>query len=63
MEKSKGLPQGESLEQEEHLDGAGPVAEWLSSCAPLWRPRVSLVWIVDADLSTAHQAALRHRPT
>ena len=31
--------------------GAGPVAEWLSSHAPLWRPRVSLVEILGADLA------------
>ena len=31
--------------------GAGPVAEWLSSCAPLLRPRVSLVWILGTDMA------------
>ena len=30
--------------------GAGPVAEWLSSCALLRRPRVSLVQILGADM-------------
>ena len=25
---------------------AGPMAEWLSSCAPLWQPRVLPVWIL-----------------
>ena len=29
--------------------GAGPVAEWLSSCTLLQQPRVSLVWILGAD--------------
>ena len=32
-----------------HL-GAGPVAELLNSYALLWRPRVSLVWILGADM-------------
>ena len=31
--------------------GAGPVAEWLSSRAPLWRPRVSPVRILGADMA------------
>ena len=31
--------------------GAGPVAEWVSSRTPLWRPRVSLVWILGADMA------------
>ena len=30
---------------------AGPVAEWLSSCAPFLRPRVSLVRILGADMA------------
>lgn len=30
--------------------GAGPVAKWLSSRAPLRQPRVSLVWIPGADM-------------
>uniref|UniRef100_A0A9L0R703 Uncharacterized protein n=1 Tax=Equus caballus TaxID=9796 RepID=A0A9L0R703_HORSE len=30
---------------------AGPVAEWLSSRAPLERPRVSLVWILGVDMA------------
>ena len=29
--------------------GAGPMAEWLSSCAPLQWPRVLLVGILGAD--------------
>ena len=33
-------------------DGAGPAAEWLSSCAPLWQPWVSLVWIVGTGLAS-----------
>ena len=31
--------------------GASPVAEWLSSCAPLQRPRISLVRILEADIA------------
>ena len=31
--------------------GAGPMAEWLSSCTPLWRPRVSLVRILGVDMA------------
>ena len=32
--------------------GAGPVAEWLSSCAPLWWPRVLLVRILGVDMAS-----------
>ena len=32
-------------------DGASPVAEWLSSHTLLWRPRVSLVGILGADMA------------
>ena len=28
-----------------------PVAEWLGSCALLWRPGVSLVWILGVDMA------------
>ena len=31
--------------------GAGPVAEWLSSCSPLWQPRVSLDGILGKDMA------------
>ena len=31
--------------------GAGPMAEWLSSCAPLQQPRVSRVQIPGADMA------------
>ena len=31
--------------------GAGPVAEWLSSCTPLRRPRVLPVGILGADIT------------
>ena len=31
--------------------GADPIVEWLSSCAPLRRPRVSPVWILGADMA------------
>ena len=29
--------------------GTGPMAEWLSSRAPLWRPWISPIWILGAD--------------
>ena len=32
-------------------EGASPVAKWLSSRAPLRRPRVSPVWILGADMA------------
>ena len=35
----------------EIMAGAGPVAEWLSSCAPLRWPRVLPVWIQSMDLA------------
>ena len=31
--------------------GAGPMAEWLSSHAPLWWPRVSPVRMLGTDLA------------
>ena len=31
--------------------GAAPVAQWLSSCAPLWRPRVSPVQILGTEVA------------
>ena len=34
-----------------YLRGACPVAEWLSSRAPLWQPRISPVWILNADMA------------
>ena len=44
--------------------GAGPMAEWLGSCAPLRQPRVLLVRILGADMALlAHQAMLRRHPT
>ena len=44
--------------------GASPVAEWLSSHAPLQRPRVLPVQILGMDgRGTAHQAMLRWHPT
>ena len=40
--------------------GAGPTAEWLSSCALLRRPRASPVWILGGHgHGTAHQPTLR----
>ena len=42
--------------------GAGPVAEWLSLCSLLWRPRVSPVQILGADLhcSSSHTEVSSH---
>ena len=31
--------------------GVGPMAKWLNLCATLWRPRVSLVQILGADMA------------
>ena len=49
--------------QEQTKLGAGPVAEWLSSCAPLWR----LGGFAGSDPGRghgiAHQASLRRHPT
>ena len=42
---------------------ASPLARWLSSCAPLLWPRVSLVQIPGVDLPTAYLAMLRQCPT
>ena len=38
------------------------MAEWLSSCAPLWWPRVSLVWILGVDMapSSSHAEVVSH---
>ena len=33
------------------IEGAGPVARWLSSHTPLWQPRVSPVWILGTELA------------
>ena len=43
--------------------GAGPLTEWLSSCAPLWRPGVSLVQILGADMAPliSHAEVASHR--
>ena len=53
-------PQGEHVGQarpvKNPLLGAGPVAEWLNSHAPLWQPRVSPVCILGVDM------ALLNRP-
>ena len=37
------------------------MAEWLSSCAVLWQPRVSQVWILGMDLAPLIKAA-SHMP-
>ena len=46
--------------------GAGPVAEWLSSCTPLRRPRVSLVRILGTDMAPLirpHRGSVPHATT
>ena len=43
------------------ITGAGPLDEWLSSCAPLQRPRVSPIWILGADMVPL--VTLRRCPT
>ena len=42
---------------------AGPVAEWLSSCAPLQAAQCSVGSNPGRGHSTAHQTTLRQRPT
>ena len=46
-----------------HILEAGPMAQSLSLCAPLWWPRVSPVQILGADNSTTPQAMLKRCPT
>ena len=36
------------------------MAEWLSLHAPFWRPRVSLVRILGADMPSSHAEAASH---
>ena len=38
------------------------MAEWLSSHAPLWWPRVSLVRILGADMASHHAKVASHMP-
>ena len=44
--------------------GTGPVAKWLSLCSPLRQPRVSLVWILGAEMAPLirHAEAASHMP-
>ena len=44
-------------------DGAGPVAEWLSSCAPLQAAQCFVGWNPGCGPGTAHPAMLRRHPT
>ena len=44
-------------------DGAGPVAEWLSSRAPLQAAQCFVGSNPGRGHGTAHQATLRQRPT
>ena len=43
--------------------GAGPVAEWLSSCAPLQAAQCFVGSNPGHGHGTAHQTTLRQRPT
>ena len=42
------------LGQLNNCRGSSPVAEWLSSCASVWRPRVSPVQILGVDMAPSH---------
>ena len=46
-----------------HVGGAGPVAEWLSSCAPLQVAQCLVGSNPQRGHGTAHQTTLRQRPT
>ena len=46
--------------------GAGPAAEWLNLLTPLWRPRVSLVRILGANMAllvSQHWGSVPHATT
>ena len=43
--------------------GAGPVAEWLGSRAPLQAAQCFVGWNPGRGHGTAHQTTLRQRPT
>ena len=45
------------------INGAGPVAEWLSSCAPLQAAQCFIGSNPGHGHGTAHQSTLRQRPT
>ena len=49
---------------ESKAHGASPVAQWLSSCVPLQRPRVLPVWILGADIAPliSHTEVASHVP-
>ena len=47
---------------EEENDRAGPVAEWLSSCAPLQAAQCFVGWNPGRGHGAAHQTTLRQRP-
>ena len=53
-----------TTETEDSPSGPGPVATWLSSCAPLWRPRVSpaRIWAWTWHHSSSHAEAASHMP-
>ena len=60
--KTVGFTNGIYLKPLKIILGADPVAEWLSSCTPLWRPRVSLVWILAPLIRPcwSHAEAISH---
>ena len=49
--------------KKEHVLGAGPVAEWLSSRAPLQAAQCFVGSNPGRGHGTAHQTTLRQRPT
>ena len=49
--------------KKEKKDGAGPVAKWLSSCAPLQVAQCFVSSNPGRGHGTAHQTTLRQRPT
>ena len=48
---SKYSPHIKPLKYENNHTGAGPMAEWLSSCAPLRQPMVSPVQILGGEMA------------
>ena len=48
---NKGKKRGKNDNKNKRNAGAGPMAEWLSSHAPLWQPRVLPVQILGVDMA------------
>ena len=57
-------PRCQSIQNIEHKKtGAGSVAEWLSSCAPLWWPRVRILGADMAPLVRPRLGGVPHPTT